>query len=231
MTTPVVIWLSCRGHSRAGARKAVVKAGGDKLRALKALLGQLASAEAASATATDDEAISEARAEEKEVLSAIFEEDENASLAPTEGDTFDAILPVAFDIPDRYESRDPKPLVLEVYVDGGLSRYPFEAPVIALIGGGLPKAGLAAATKAVYESAVEKASSEDYAGEAALYDFITLAGEEAEKYVEDETARLLKKKTELAAAQAAAAPPVPPKKKVTAPRGGTPKNRTSGGTL
>ena len=75
---------------------------------------------------------------------AIFEEDESASLAAVEDqNTFNAVLPVAFEIPEQYQLfRHPKPLVLEVYVDGGLSRYPFEAPVIALLGGGLPPKGL-----------------------------------------------------------------------------------------
>ena len=59
----------------------------------------------------------------------------------------DFTLPVtAFEIPSRFhpDLDEAPPLVLEAFVEGvGVaSQYPFEPPVIAFVGGGLPAAGV-----------------------------------------------------------------------------------------
>lgn len=228
--TPKVQWLAERGHPLKLAKKAMADSKGDKIKALKLLLAQMQinSSSSRGSSGSADE-IAAVRAEEKEVLSAIFGEDAAAFIPPAEDPiTFDSILPVqAFDPPQRYSGRmysggsrfeAPPPLLLEVYADNGVSRYPFEPPVIALSGGGLPKTALLQITTALHALAIEKIAGFSGEPEAILYDLLTLAGEEAQRFVDNETAALdssLSGSLSISTgtpAGSAAAPPQPPGK-------------------
>jgi hypothetical protein len=140
------IQIGCQSSSRASS--------------LKALWMAFATSSDSSGNAADQETISvanplAARQEEREVLEAIFGEDNGDGVVFSwrgESDTddsvreqlFDVVLPVtAYEPPPRYwegASRPPPPLLMEVYVDRGMAPlYPYQPPVLAFVGGGLPE--------------------------------------------------------------------------------------------
>ena len=166
--------------------------------------------------------IYESRSEEKEVLEAIYGEDDHVQFgwrsssgeddgSEEEDDddypdlskpfSFDSVLPVpGYEPPTRYEY--PPPLLLEIYVDHGVSNYPFpptnstsdsemvvEPPVLAVVGGGLPFALLRQLTQKLRETALEK-SREVEAGEPQIFDLVQAVGELAEEVVAEETSQL-----------------------------------------
>lgn len=130
----------------------------------------------------------EARQEEKEVLMAIFGEDDSGVSLSEDETEFDAIFPItSYEPPSRYES--PPPLLLEVYVDNSIAPlYPFEPPVLALVGGGLPEALLKELTNRLRTEVFERCKEEP--GEPQIYNVLTFVGEEVEKIIEEETVEL-----------------------------------------
>lgn len=156
----------------------------------------------------------EARSQEKDVLEAIYGEDDHVQFGwrdedddadendddssedadPSKPFSFDSIIPVpGYEPPPRYEY--PPPLFLELYVDHGVSNYPFgtvsesesvEPPVLAVVGGGLPSKFLRKLTQKVKEAALEK-SVEAEAGEPQIFDLLQIVGEFAQELVEEET--------------------------------------------
>ena len=162
-------------------------------------------------------AIYEARNEEREVLEAIYGEDDHVRFGwrtdeddeneddedededdpdPSRPFSFDSTIPVpGYEPPARYEY--PPPLLLEVCVDHRASHYPFgrtsdgpvEAPVLALVGGGLPADLLRTLTDRLKEAALER-SAQSEPGEPQVFDLLQAAGELAEEVVAEETAAL-----------------------------------------
>ena len=173
--------------------------------------------------------IYEARNQEKEVLEAIYGEDDHVQFGwrtnqndnedddgdgnvdddgdsedpdPSQPFSFDSIIPVpGYEPPSRYEY--PPPLLLEIYVDNGVSNYPFgrtescddnagsesgssEPPVLAVVGGGLPSKLLRKLTQKLRKAALEM-SLEMEAGEPQIFDLLQIVGELAEEVVEEES--------------------------------------------
>jgi ribosomal protein S8 len=169
--------------------------------------------------------IYEARTEEREVLEAIYGQDDHVQFgwrndtAEGEGEaedgeadddseeedddepsrpfSFDSIIPVpGYEPPSRYEY--PPPLLLEIYVDHGVSHYPFgrsdsddgvEPPLLAVVGGGLPFEQLRKLNQKLKEAAVERAEASE-PGEPQIFDLLQAAGELAEAVVEEESAAI-----------------------------------------
>jgi hypothetical protein len=146
-------------------------------------------------TDVDKSTVIEQRQEETEVLRAIFgEDDDGVTFSADEQQEqdddsssllFDVVLPItSYEPPKRYGL--PPPLLLEVYVDNGVApMYPFEAPVLALIGGGLPEAWLRKLTDRLRMKAFELAKEEP--GEPQVFNLVTYVGDEVQRIVEEET--------------------------------------------
>lgn len=186
---------------------------------LSVTLSQLWAGELAQATTSLDPdlpaQIYEARNEEKEVLEAIYGEDDHVKFGwrnqtddgdsdddseeidPSKPFSFDSIIPVpGYEPPPRYEY--PPPLLLEIYVDRGVSKYPFpksddsdgvEPPVLAVVGGGLPSKLLRTLTEKLRTAALEKALDAE-PGEPQIFDLLQLVSELAEQVVEEETTEI-----------------------------------------
>jgi hypothetical protein len=136
--------------------------------------------------------VMEARQEEKEVLLAIFGEDDSVEFGDDET-LFDAILSItSYEPPSRYVL--PPPLLLEIYVDNGMSTYPNEPPVLALVGGGLPETLLNELTNRLRAEAMERATEEP--GDPQIFNLLGFLGDEVEKVIEEETAELKKQMEE-----------------------------------
>eukprot|EP00531_Pseudo-nitzschia_arenysensis_P018362 CAMPEP_0116135496 /NCGR_PEP_ID=MMETSP0329-20121206/11219_1 /TAXON_ID=697910 /ORGANISM="Pseudo-nitzschia arenysensis, Strain B593" /LENGTH=568 /DNA_ID=CAMNT_0003630295 /DNA_START=52 /DNA_END=1755 /DNA_ORIENTATION=+ len=168
--------------------------------------------------------IYESRNEEKEVLEAIYGEDDHVKFGwrnetnsddqdsdededdedPSKPFYFDSIIPVpGYEPPPRYEY--PPPLLLEIYVDHGVSNYPFlssstddsdndtvQSPVLAVVGGGLPCQLLKRLTDKLRDAAREKALEAE-PGEPQIFDLLQAASELAEQVVEEETCAIAEK--------------------------------------
>ncbi len=161
--------------------------------------------------------IYEARNEEREVLEAIYGEDDHVKFGwrneddngnsdddsseevdPSKPFPFDSVIPVpGYEPPPRYEY--PPPLLLEIYVDHGVSNYPFpksddsdgvEPPVLAVVGGGLPSKLLRTLTQKLQKAALEKALDAE-PGEPQIFDLLQCVSELAEQVVEEETAQIV----------------------------------------
>uniref|UniRef100_A0A7S4ENT2 NFACT RNA-binding domain-containing protein n=1 Tax=Pseudo-nitzschia australis TaxID=44445 RepID=A0A7S4ENT2_9STRA len=172
--------------------------------------------------------ICRSRNEEKEVLEAIYggddlarfawrrdggddsdSDDDDSCLDGTGNDAFDCVLPVpGYEPPERYER--PPPLLLELYVDDGVSYYPYgrpnqrngnavgthtdpvEPPVVALVGGGLPQRYLRRVTDRLVRGAHElcRDDDDDGGGQPRLFDLLQLAGDLATEVLEQETVDL-----------------------------------------
>jgi len=188
------------------------------------------------------ELIYEARNEEKEVLEAIYGEDDlvqfgwrnnnnhnynrnegeeqeqeqDADDDPSKPFSFDSVIPVqGYEPPQRYEY--PPPLLLEIYVDHGVSNYPFgrndkdssdndndnrpEPPVLAVVGGGLPSEQLRKLTDRLRAAAVARSLDVD-SGEPQIFDFLQATGELAEQVLEEESVAILEETKRLRAKRA-----------------------------
>ena len=180
-----VRFLRERGYP---AKEAAVACNTIKSRVLA--LHKLYNPEYVDASSSDiPEEITMARQEEKEVLLAMFGEDEMATFGDIDNENcLDAALPItAYEPPDRYE--EPPPLMLEVYVDNGIApMYPNEPPALALVGGGFSEGHLRELTDRVKAEAAEKGADEP--GEPQIFNLLTFVGEAADQIVEDETAEL-----------------------------------------
>mmetsp|Transcript_33133 Transcript_33133/g.37642 ORF Transcript_33133/g.37642 Transcript_33133/m.37642 type:complete len:316 (+) Transcript_33133:1-948(+) len=157
------------------------------------------------------EQLYESRFEEREVLEAIYGDDEHVQFGwktndesdsnddsndddsdseneeesdPSKPFPFDSIYPITgYEPPKRYEY--PPPLLLEVYVDQNVSMYPYyqQSPVVALVGGGIPSKYLRLVTQKIQESIRERAQDSE-PGEPYIYDVIQLVSEYAKEIVD-----------------------------------------------
>ena len=135
------------------------------------------------------EEVKQARLEEKEVLLAMFGEDDAAEFENVEDEgVFDVSLPIlVYEAPTRYKS--PPALMLEVYVDNGIAPlYPLEPPVLALSGGGLPVARLRELTNRLREEALQRVKEEP--GEPQIFNLLAFVGEAANDIVQEEDAEI-----------------------------------------
>jgi len=134
------------------------------------------------------EEVSETRKEEKEVLQAIFGEDDGVCFSDDEA-LFDSIFPItSYEAPPRYEL--PPPLLLEIYVDKGIAPlYPNEPPVLALVGGGLPEALLKELTNRLRTEAVERCQEEP--GDPQIFNLLGFIAEEVDKIIDEEAVELV----------------------------------------
>lgn len=125
----------------------------------------------------------ELRNEEKVVLDAIFGEE-----AFDETFTF-AIPVIGFEPPPMLDA-DGIELTLEVY--GDLNNYPYEPPVIAIRGGGLPERGLREITRNVSDWL--KDEFPDRVGDPIIFDVANIVLEKAEEWAEKEVEERKKRK-------------------------------------
>jgi hypothetical protein len=183
--SPDVQFLRERGYSSADA-SATIRSYGSLTKALRSLWQTGATPWPTADSAVSKEA-TEVRLEEKEVLQAIFGEDEGVEFSEDET-AFDAVIPItSFEPPDRYES--PPALLLEVYADDGIAPlYPHAPPVLALLGGGLSETLLKELTNRLRMETLQRI--EDEPGEPQIFNLISFIAEEAEKVVEEEAAAL-----------------------------------------
>jgi hypothetical protein len=183
--SPDVQFLRERGYSSADA-SAAVRTYGSLTKALRSLWQTGATPWPTADSAVSEEA-TEVRLEEKEVLQAIFGEDEGVEFSEDET-IFDAVIPItSFEPPDRYES--PPALLLEVYADDGIAPlYPHAPPVLALLGGGLSEALLKELTNRLKAETLQRIEEEP--GDPQIFNLINFIAEEAEKIVEEEATAL-----------------------------------------
>jgi len=168
------------------------------------------------------EQLYESRFEEREVLEAIYGDDEHVQFGwktndesdsndedhddsdsdsdneeesdPSKPFPFDSIYPITgYEPPKRYEY--PPPLLLEVYVDQNVSMYPYyqQSPVVAIVGGGIPSKYLRLLTQKIHESIMERAQDSE-PGEPYIYDVIQLVSEYAKEIVDIEDQELEKER-------------------------------------
>jgi hypothetical protein len=131
--------------------------------------------------------VAQARLEEKEVLQAIFGEDDGVTVSDDEA-IFDVIFPItSYEPPSRYGL--PPPLLLEIYVDNDIAPlYPNGPPVLALVGGGLPETLLKELTNQLRDEALKRAKEEP--GDPQIFNLLGFVGEEVEKIIDKESAEL-----------------------------------------
>eukprot|EP00980_Cylindrotheca_fusiformis_P006064 scaffold1305_cov112-Cylindrotheca_fusiformis.AAC.6 len=142
-----------------------------------------------------------ARQEEKEVLQAIFgEDDPHVNFQEDDDDNLDSTFPItSYEPPKRYEL--PPPLLMEVYAS--CTKYPSEPPVLAVKGGGLCEDLLNRLTKLLQTEVLTRASEEP--GDPQIFNLLQFVGEQVEVLVEEEQVELEKKERERRAQQAQAA--------------------------
>jgi hypothetical protein len=185
-SSPNLGFLRERGYTSQDSTVALKRCGGNRMLALQSIWQQ-AEAAASDDTTTAAEA-AEARLEEKEVLMAIFGEDDGATFSADE-DMFDTILPItSYEPPARYES--PPALLLEVYADNDMApQYPISSPpVLAIVGGGLPETLLKELTDRLRVETWTRCKEEP--GDPQIFTLLSFAAEEAEKLIEEETVKL-----------------------------------------
>lgn len=191
-----LVFLSERGYPMDRAKSALEEHG-DPLEALRALFFALGDATFPTGEPSTEQRA--ARSEEKEVLQAIFGEDDPSVRFGDAQDDLDSVLPiVAYQAPDRYD--EPPPLLVEIYT--GKTDYPDGAPVLAIRGGGLCEKLLEKLTGELLMEASSNAAEEP--GEPQIFNLLQLTGERAEMLVEEEGIELQKQKEEAQKAKQAA---------------------------
>ena len=188
--SPNVRFLRARGYEYANAVDAL-KINRSRIAALRTLwLSTRLTSPSLSSDSTIEEA-AEARQDEKEVLRAIFGEDEGVRLSDDET-LFDAAFPImSYEPPSRY--RFPPPLFLEVYVDEDIAPlYPYQPPVLALVGGGLPEVLLKELTNRLRMEVLKRSMEEP--GDPLIFNLISFVGEEVDKIIQEETIELAEKR-------------------------------------
>jgi hypothetical protein len=186
-SSETIQFLRARGYTAEEA-SSVADSATSSVDALAQLWRLAAGVDASPAAENPDEEIQEAQNEESEVLRAIFGEDDEGVQFSDDESKFDAILPVtSYEPPQRYGL--PPPLLLEIYVDNGISpAYPKEPPVLALTGGGLPQVWLRELTSRLRTRAVELSVEEP--GEPQIFNLVGFLGEVVDEIVKAETAEL-----------------------------------------
>jgi hypothetical protein len=185
-SSPALGFLRERGYTSQDTTAALKRCNGNHMLALRSMWQH---AEAVAAESPDNTTTAaEARLEEKEVLLAIFGEDDGATFGAEE-EEFDTILPItSYEPPPRYDC--PPALLLEVYADNEMAaQYPISSPpVLAVVGGGLPEALLKELTDRLRVEAWTRCKEEP--GDPQIFTLISFVAEEAEKLIEEETVQL-----------------------------------------
>ncbi|CAJ1950204.1 unnamed protein product [Cylindrotheca closterium] len=204
-SNPYLIFLCERGYPLDQAKQ-TLETHPKKLAALKALFFSCAEDKGMDSSSTggdvDKEELKSARQEEKEVLQAIFgEDDPNVQFQEGDESNLDSVFPITiYEPPDRYEL--PPPLLMEVYASN--TNYPLHGPpVLAVKGGGLSEAILNKLTHLLVKEAMTRAEEE--AGDPQIFNLIQFVGEQVEALVEEESVELKKQEEERRAEQAKAA--------------------------
>ena len=202
-SNPDVIFLCERGYTLDQAKRTLEEHSNDRLGALKALF--FAGAGDTTLDSPDDidqEALKSSRQEEKEVLQAIFgEDDPNVQFQEGDESNLDSVFPITlYEPPDRYEL--PPPLLMEVYAS--ITNYPLHGPpVLAVKGGGLCEAILSKLTQLLAKEALARAEEE--AGDPQIFNLVQFVGEQVQPLVEEEGVEFKKQEEERRAKQAKAA--------------------------
>jgi hypothetical protein len=181
-----LVFLCERGYGLEQAKEALST--NSKLEALKVLF--LSKMSVPIENPTEEREM--ANQEEREVLQAIFGEDD-PNVKFEDGDTnLDSVFPItSYQPPKRYEL--PPPLLMEVYAT--ITNYPNSPPVLAIKGGGLPESLLNRLTGLVKCEAVIRAEEEP--GDPQLFNLLTFVGEQVAVLVEEEDAALRKEQEKL----------------------------------
>lgn len=195
-SSPSVRFLRARGYTMLEAVGALEASAGSCIVALQTLwrspccpTNMMFSA-FSSQSSSAQVAAQAARQEEKEVLQAIFGEDNDDGVSFSHDETlFDAIYPItSYEPPSRYGSLPP-PLLLEVYVDNGIAPlYPNEPPVLALVGGGLPETLVRELTNRLKVEALKRCQEEP--ADPQIFNLLGFVAQEVEKIIENETVEL-----------------------------------------
>jgi hypothetical protein len=155
----------------------------------------------------DEEELLATRQEEREVLDAIYGEDmdwfstieEGTEAAPEDARyLLDSSVPITtYTAPDRYISQDDPPPELRLEIYTSLTHYPLDGspPILAILGGGIPKEYLHKLTQQLRQEALEKAAEEG-PGSPLLFSLITHFTEICEIVVEEEGAASAKAQQE-----------------------------------
>lgn len=193
-----VIYLCERGYTLDQAKQAIDQ-NPSKLDALKALFCLPDTTSSVDPTLSEEER-QMTKQEEKEVLQAIFGEDDPNVQFQEGDDNLDSVFPVtSYEPPERYEL--PPPLLMEVYAT--LTTYPNEPPVLAVKGGGLCEELLNKLTRLLQAEAQTRATEEP--GDPQIFNLLQFVGEKVEELVEEEGAELEKQEKERRAQEARAA--------------------------
>eukprot|EP00526_Cylindrotheca_closterium_P009291 CAMPEP_0113634582 /NCGR_PEP_ID=MMETSP0017_2-20120614/18013_1 /TAXON_ID=2856 /ORGANISM="Cylindrotheca closterium" /LENGTH=427 /DNA_ID=CAMNT_0000545299 /DNA_START=365 /DNA_END=1648 /DNA_ORIENTATION=- /assembly_acc=CAM_ASM_000147 len=200
-SNPYLIFLCERGYPLDQAKR-TLEAHPKKLTALKVLFFAGAGDNSMDSPGDiDQEELKSARQEEKEVLQAIFgEDDPNVQFQEGDESNLDSVFPITlYEPPDRYEL--PPPLLMEVYASN--TNYPLHGPpVLAVKGGGLSEVILNKLTQLLVKEAMTRAEEE--AGDPQIFNLIQFVGEQVETLVEEEGVELKKQEEERRAKQAKA---------------------------
>jgi hypothetical protein len=192
------IFLCERGYTLDQAQQALIQHP-SKLGALKALFFPPDTATTYSSGINGEER-QMALQEEKEVLQAIFGEDDPTVKFQEGDDNLDSVFPItSYEPPERYEL--PPPLLMEVYARN--TNYPNEPPILAVKGGGLCEALLHSLTRLLQAEAQTRATEEP--GDPQIFNLLQFVGEQVEVLVEEERVELKSKEQERRAKQAQAA--------------------------
>jgi len=184
-TSDEIRFLRERGYTASEA-KAAYGATKSRVGALRKLYLGEAAGDTASVADVPEEVV-QTRLEEKEVLLAMYGEDEEAVFSDKDNEAaLDVAIPITtYEAPERYDG--PPPLMLEIFVDNNIAPlYPNEPPVLALVGGGLPEARLRELTNRLRKEAQERIQEEP--GDPQIFNLMTFAGEEVENIIREETA-------------------------------------------
>lgn len=199
---PYLIFLCERGYPLDQVKR-TLEAHPKKLDALKVLFFAGAGDKTMDSRGDiDKEELKSARQEEKEVLQAIFgEDDPNVEFQEDDESNLDSVFPITlYEPPDRYEL--PPQLLMEVYASN--TNYPLHGPpVLAVKGGGLSEAILNKLTHLLVKEAMTRAEEE--AGDPQIFNLIQFVGEQVETLVEEEGVALKKEEEERRAKEAKAA--------------------------
>jgi hypothetical protein len=185
-----VIFLCERGYTLDQAQQALIQHP-SKLGALKALFFPPDTTATTDSSGSNDEERQMVRQEEKEVLQAIFGEDDPTVKFQEGDDNLDSVFPItSYEPPGRYEL--PPPLRMEVYASN--TKYPNEAPILAMKGGGLCEALLHRLTRLLQAEALTRATEEP--GDPQIFNLLQFVGEQVEELVEEERVELANKEKE-----------------------------------
>ncbi|KAL3903831.1 MAG: hypothetical protein SGARI_005204, partial [Bacillariaceae sp.] len=204
----MALFLLERGYQRSSVDEVVKKTRSKStVEALQALWNSLGGENDIVADGIDPEELLTMRQEEREVLGAIYGDDiewfvplEEGTEATVERTTtlLDSSVPITtYTPPERYMLGDDPPPELRIEIYTSLTSYPLDgsAPILAVLGGGIPQEYLYKLTQQLRHEAVEKAAEEG-PGSPLLFTLITHLGEICEAAVEEKGAAAEKRQEE-----------------------------------